>query len=249
MVKLIARLLMALWKCWFFLVFATIMLLLYPFLLFFLSKRKRYKYAFACQHIMARWIAWLSLLFMKRTYHINRNHIPQPCVIVANHSSYLDIVFSYLILKKYFVFMAKFELNKAPLFNIFFKDMQISVDRKSRMDAHRAFMRAQEEIDAGHSVFIFPEGTISSEGALKSFKNGPFKLAIDTQVPILPITFVGNWKLLQNGGFFKSFGRPGTSKAIIHKPISTKDMTEENVVPLREAVHRLFEETLKAENK
>jgi len=145
--------------------------------------------------------------------------------------------------------MAKFELNKAPLFRIFFKDMQISVDRKSRMDAHRAFLRAGEELDAGHSVFIFPEGTIANEGVLKNFKNGPFKLAIDSQVPILPITFVGNWKLLQNGGFFKSFGRPGFCKAIIHKPINTKGMTEENVVPLREAVYMLFEETLKQEKK
>jgi 1-acyl-sn-glycerol-3-phosphate acyltransferase len=238
---------MAVWKCWFFLVFASIMLLLYPFLLVFLAKRRRYKYAFACQHIMARWITWLSGLFLKREYHVSRSQIPQPCVIVANHSSYLDIVFSYLILKKYFVFMAKLELNRAPLFNIFFKDMQISVDRKSRMDAHRAFLRAQEEIDAGHSVFIFPEGTISSEGVLKNFKNGPFKLAIDMQVPILPITFIGNWKLLQNGGFFKSFGRPGISKAILHAPISTRGMSDENIVPLREAVYKLFEETLRHE--
>ena len=235
------------WKIWFFIVFASIMILVYPFLLFFLHKRQRYKYAFGIQHIMARWISWLSGLYMKKVYHINRNQIPQPCVIVANHSSYLDIVLSYLVLKKYFVFMAKFELNKAPLFRIFFKDMQISVDRKSRMDAHRAFMRAQEEIDAGHSVFIFPEGTIANEGELKNFKNGPFKLAVDCQVPILPITFIGNWKLLQNGGFFKSFGRPGICKAIIHKPIDTKGMTEENVVPLREAVYQLFQETLKNE--
>jgi 1-acyl-sn-glycerol-3-phosphate acyltransferase len=238
-----------LWKIWFFLVFASIMLLIYPFLLLFLAKRRRYKYAFFCQHIMARWICWLSGLFIKKEYLIDKNKLPQPCVIVANHSSYLDIVFSYLLIKKYFVFMAKLELNKAPLFNIFFKDMQISVDRKSRMDAHRAFMRAQEEIDAGHSVFIFPEGTISNEGALKNFKNGPFKLAIDMQVPILPITFTKNWKLLQNGGFFKSFGRPGRTKAIIHQPINTRGMNEENVVPLREAVFKLFEETLQHENR
>lgn len=237
------------WKIWFFLVFASIMILIYPFLLVFLSNRRRYKYAFFCQHIMARWITWFSGLFMQKKYEIAKKDIPQPCVIVANHTSYLDIVFSYLLLNKYFIFMAKLELNKAPLFSIFFKDMQISVDRKSRMDAHRAFLRAQEEIDAGHSVFIFPEGTIANEGVLKSFKNGPFKLAIDMQVPILPITFTQNWKLLQNGGFFKAFGRPGTSKAIIHQPISTIGMTDENVVPLREAVFKLFEETLKYENK
>lgn len=241
---------MAIWKIWFFLSFASIMILLYPALVFFLAKRRRYKYAFACQHIMARWITGLSGIYLKKVYHINRNQIPQPCVIVANHASYLDIILSYLILKKYFVFMAKFELNKAPLFKIFFKDMQISVNRTNIKDAHRAFARASEEIDGGHSVFIFPEGTIGSDiGTLLRFKNGPFKLAIDKQVPILPITFVGNWKLLQIGGFLKSYGKPGVCKAIIHKPILTKGMTVENVVNLREDVHKLIAETLQKENK
>jgi 1-acyl-sn-glycerol-3-phosphate acyltransferase len=146
--------------------------------------------------------------------------------------------------------MAKIELNKAPLFNIFFKDMQISVNRKNIKDAHRAYARASEEIDGGHSVFIFPEGTIGSDkGLLLKFKNGPFKLAIDKQVPILPIVYTHNWKLLQTGGFFKSYGRPGISKAIICKPIETKGMTDENVVHLREQVYSLFEETLRKENK
>lgn len=241
---------MAIWKIWFFLTFASIMILLYPLLLFFLSNRKRYKYAFACQHIMARWITWLSGIFLRKTYHIPPDQLPQPCVIVANHSSYLDIVLSYLILKKYYVFMAKFELNKAPLFNIFFKDMQISVNRSNIKDAHRAFARASEEIDAGHSVFIFPEGTIGNDnGTLLRFKNGPFKLAIDKQVPILPIVFKGNWKLLQIGGFLKSYGRPGFSEAIIHKPIETRGMTAENVVDLREKVYTLFAEELKHEDR
>ena len=140
--------------------------------------------------------------------------------------------------------MAKFELNKAPLFNIFFKDMQISVNRESRLNSHKAFIRAGEELDMGHNVFIFPEGTIFSNGVLRNFKNGPFKLAIEKQVPILPITFKNNWRLLQNGGFFKSYGRPGISTAIIHPPIQTKGMTEENIVDLRTKVFNLINDTL-----
>lgn len=140
--------------------------------------------------------------------------------------------------------MAKMELNKVPLFNVFFKKMQISVDRKSRIGSHKAFLRAGYEIDMGNSVFIFPEGTISNEGKLKSFKNGPFKLAIDKQIPIVPITFIGTWKLMQNGGFLKSNGRPGLIKIIVHPPIQTKGMTEENLVSLRELVFNLTKETL-----
>ena len=122
--------------------------------------------------------------------------------------------------------------------------MQISVNRDSRSSSHKAYLRACEEIEAGHSIFIFPEGTISSFGTLKPFKNGPFKLAIEKQVPILPITYLNNWKLLQNGGLFKSTGRPGISKAIIHKPINTQGMSEENIVNLRHQVYELINNTL-----
>jgi 1-acyl-sn-glycerol-3-phosphate acyltransferase len=237
------------WKILFILHFVLSFLLFYPFLFLFLSKRKYYKHAFFLQKIIARWICWGSFIFVEKEERFPADELPQPCVIVANHSSYIDIVVSYLFLKKYFVFMAKNELNKAPLFNIFFKDMQIAVDRKSRMGSHRAFVRASEEIDRGNSVFIFPEGTISSEGVLKSFKNGPFKLAIDKQVPIVVVTYLNNWKILQNGGFFKSYGNPGISRVVIHKPIETAGMTEENLVPLREQVYNLTVQTLNEHKK
>jgi len=244
----IKRFFYALWKCLFLVAFLSILLLLYPFLVVFLADRKRYKYAFYCQKIMATWICFFSGIFIKKMYEINPNEIPKPCVIVSNHASYLDIIVSYFVIKDYFVFMAKFELNKAPLFNIFFKDMQISVNRGSRTNSHKAFIRAGEEIDKGHSIFIFPEGTISSFGELKNFKNGPFKLAVEKQVPILPITFVNNWKLLQNGGFLKSYGRPGVSTIIIHKPIQTIGLKEENIVDLRTQVFTLIDSTLKKYN-
>jgi len=189
---------------------------------------------------------FLSGIFYKRYYKVKVKDIPQPCVIVANHASYLDIILAYHALPINLIFMAKAELLKVPLFNIFFKKLDVPVNRKSNSDAHKALLKAAEEIDKGNNMFIFPEGTISNEGKLKSFKNGAFKLAIDKQVPIVPITFISNWKLLQNGGFFKSLGRPGLAKIVIHEPISTKGMTDENLVSLREQVRDLTLETLKA---
>lgn len=106
-------------------------------------------------------------------------------------------------------------------------------------------MRAASEIQQGHSVFLYPEGTISSAGKLRGFKNGAFKLAIEQQVPIVPITFLNNWKLLQNGGFFKANGRPGISRIIIHKPIATVGMTEDDLVSLRSTVHEIISNDLK----
>ncbi len=142
------------------------------------------------------------------------------------------------------LYMAKVELMKAPLFKIFFKAMDIPVNRKSKMGSHKAFVDAGHKIDQGYSMCIYPEGTISNEGALRPFKNGAFKLAIEKQVPIIPVANLNNWKLLQNGGFFKSYGRPGLAKIVVGEPISTKGMTEENLVDLRNQVHAFIQSEL-----
>ena len=122
--------------------------------------------------------------------------------------------------------------------------MHVLVDRKSRIGSHKAFMEVATKIDEGTSVYIFPEGTISNEGKLKPLKNGAFKLAIDKQVPIVPIVYSANWKLLQNGGFFKSLARPGFAYATIFPPIETKGMTEENLVSLRSSVEEIYRQNL-----
>ncbi len=142
------------------------------------------------------------------------------------------------------LYMAKIELMKAPLFKIFFKAMDIPVNRKSRMGSHKAFVDAGKKIDLGYSMCIYPEGTISNEGAMHNFKNGAFKLAIEKQVPIIPVANLNNWKLLQNGGFFKSFGRPGLAKIVVGEPIETKGMTEENLVDLRNKVRDFIQTEL-----
>ncbi|MGZ4057660.1 MAG: lysophospholipid acyltransferase family protein [Bacteroidia bacterium] len=220
------------------------LIILYPLFFIFLSKREWFPKAFQLKKFWARWILIVPGLFYKITYRIPANKLPQPAVYCANHSSYLDIVYSYLVIPKYFVFMGKQELNKAPLFRIFFRQMNILVDRSSNASAHRAFIRAGKDIDEGHSAFLFPEGGISSNGKLKGFKNGAFKLAIEKQVPVVPITYLNNWKLLQNGGFFKSIGRPGVSRIIVHEPVSTAGMTENDLVSLLSKVRNIIQNEL-----
>ncbi len=192
----------------------------------------------------ARWILIIPGIFVKVKREISVEDLPSPCVYVANHSSYLDIVISYIVVQKYMIYMGKMEIEKAPLFRIFFRNMNIYVDRKSRSGSYKAFQTASERLKNGESVFLFPEGTIESKGQLKPFKNGAFRLAIENQVPIVPITFMDNWKLLQNGGFFKSKGHPGISHCIMHKPVLTKGMTEEDLISLRHNVREIILQTL-----
>ncbi len=93
---------------------------------------------------------------------------------------------------------------------------------------------------------MFPEGTTSANPPnLVSFKNGPFKLAIDQHVPIVPITFMDNWKLFHYDlGFY---GKPGLTRTVIHEPIDTKQMTSDDVPLLKERVYSIIESTLKEE--
>lgn len=229
-----------LWKLLFLLNFVLGLLVLYPFFYILLSRKKWFPLAFKLKKFWAAWILLIPGLFVKITRKTTSSSLPQPCIYCSNHVSYLDIVVSYILIPNYFVFMGKQELNKAPLFRIFFREMNILVDRKSTISSHRAFQRAASELKQGHSVYLYPEGTISSAGNLRGFKNGAFKLAIEQQVPIVPITFLNNWKLLQNGGFFKASGRPGISRIIIHEPIATAGMTEDDLVSLRSRVHDII---------
>ena len=218
--------------------------MLYPLFFVFLSKREGFPKAFQLKKFWARWILLIPGIFIKVKYETPAEELPHPAVYCANHSSYLDIVMSYLVIPRYYVFMGKQELDKAPLFRIFFKEMNILVERGNNKSSHNAFVRAAQEIDKGNGAFIYPEAGISSNGKLRGFKNGAFKLAIEKQVPIVPITYLNNWRLLQNGGFFKSYGGPGVSNIIVHTPIPTAGLTENDLVSLKTKVYETISKEL-----
>jgi 1-acyl-sn-glycerol-3-phosphate acyltransferase len=234
----------ALWKLFFILNFIVGLVLLYPFFVFLLSRKSRYRASFRLMQFWGRWIAHVPGVFVSVKREIKKKEMPEPCVYVANHSSYLDIVISYIAIPNYFIYIGKLEIEKAPLFRIFFKGMNIYVDRKSRSGSYKALVQASAKLRDGESIFIYPEGSIESKGNLKPFKNGAFRIAIENQVPIVPVTFKNNWKLLQNGGFFKSHGRFGISKVVVHEPVSTIGMTEEDLIPLRDKVRATIAKTL-----
>lgn len=237
------------WKTLFVVNFALGLIVLYPLFYIFLSRKEWFPFAFKLKKFWARWILLVPGLFLKTKWKTPKNDLPQPCVYCSNHVSYLDIISSYLVIPGYYVFMGKQELSKAPLFRIFFKEMNILVDRKSNVASHRAFVRAGKDIDKGHSVFLFPEGTISNDGRLRGFKNGAFRLAIEKQVPIVPITYLNNWKMLQNGGFFKAYGKSGVCKVVVHEPIPTTGMSEKDLISLRTKVYDIIHRELNDYNR
>ena len=233
------------YKIWFLLYFVGTMVLLYPFFRILLSRKKWFPLVFKLKKFWAQLLCIGGGVMYEATYEAaldtNKKYI-----FCCNHSSYFDIILSYCVLENYFVFMGKKELEKVPLFNIFFKEMNILVDRKSNMGSHKAFMRAGLELDAGNSIIIFPEGTISREAPkLRPFKNGAFRLAIDKQVEIVPITYTNAWKRLQDMPFLQGKAGPGKVGVFVHAPISTVGLTEANQDELKQQVRNIIESKLK----
>ena len=232
-----------LWKTWFVVCFAIPFLVLFP-LFYYSLTRRQFDRVFRLKRFWSKCIAYGTGLFPIIKYQTVRYKLPRPAVIVSNHTSYLDIVFTPFYVNDTAVFMGKHELLKLPLFRNFFIYLDIPVNRRSLTDSHRAFTESGRKLDQGLSMVIYPEGTISSSGKLKPFKNGAFRLAISRQVPVVPVVNLNNWRYLQNGGFLKSNGRPGRPAIIVGDPIPTAGLGEADVEHLRDKVFTFIREEL-----
>ncbi len=126
-------------------------------------------------------------------------------------------------------FMGKEELRENPVLGIFFRTIDISVSRASKISAFRAFKKAGENLKQGMSLIIFPEGKIDDvyPPVLQEFKNGPFRLAIENNIPIVPISITNVWKVMWDDGF-KYGSRPGIVDVFVHEPILTSTLVVEN---------------------
>ena len=85
-------------------------------------------------------------------------------------------------------YIGKAEIARIPIFGYFYKNNAVIVNRENKKDAYAAFLKAGERLRQGLSMCIFPEGGIPPASVfLKKFKNGPFKLAIEQNIAIIPI--------------------------------------------------------------
>lgn len=235
------------YKIYYLIVFVLSLIISYPVMYYLLSEPKRFPKGFAVMRVHA----FLLLFFAGSRLKVKgASNIPQngAYIIVPNHSSYLDIFCLYAIFSKYFVFTGKKEIEKWPLFHIYYTSgMNILVDRNTKTGSYKALKRMSHEIEIGNPLVIFPEGTISKESPkLAPFKSGAFAIAIQKQAPILPVTFVTNWKLLQRSGFWKGKAGPGIAEVVIHKPIMTTGLNKKGINQLQMQVQTIINGPLSA---
>lgn len=235
-----------LYGIWFYLVFISTFLLLLPLFALFLINPSTYPIANGLRRAWARMI----FLLMGCSWSVEFEEDLDPTgsyIFVSNHSSNLDIPLSALASIGNFRFMAKKEWADIPVFGIFFRTVDMSVDRSSVTSSYRAFQKATKSLEEGMNLVIYPEGTMWANSPLtERFKNGAFRLAIDAGVEVVPVTFLDNWRLYPRGG--KKGGRPGRIRAVVHAPISTSGLHSEDASALRDQVRGLIDDTIRRGN-
>ena len=234
-----------LWRVWFYVVMGTIIVILFPLLFISILSENFYPMFFMLARLWAKGV----LIFTGFYYTIEREQETikgKSYMFVANHTSMTDIMLMLTVVKNPFVFVGKMELAKIPLFGFFYKRTCILVDRSSSKSRMAVFARAQKRLNQGLSICIFPEGGVPDESImLDEFKDGAFRLAIEHQIPIVPITFGDNKKRMS---YTFLSGSPGLMRAKVHHFIATSGKNPEDKKPLRDQVRAIILQQLQQFN-
>jgi len=227
---------------WALLVFTAFMVLLLPFFLvpaLFGQRGMKVTYFF-----LKMW----SWIFSKLTfipYEISGRENIDPhrsCIYVSNHTSFLDIPGICLTLPGEFRPLAKKELLKLPVFGWIASAVTVIVDRSSHESRRKSMERLQDLLRRGVPVLIFPEGTQNrSDQLLQPFKDGAFRMAIETGCPIVPIVIEGAGRLMPPGKFFITHGKV---RIRVGKPVPVESGETVTSESLRIKVFGIMEEML-----
>jgi len=190
--------------------------------------------------------AWFLLIGMraKKIYAAARPAGDARYIFVANHISYMDVPMIVKVIRQPLRALGKAELAKVPVFGFLYRYGAIMVDRSSAEARKKSVLQLKSVLRKGISVFIFPEGTFNTTGhPLKEFYDGAFRIAIETQTPLLPVIFPDTIKRLHYSSVF-SFS-PGACRAIFLETEPVEGLTTADLPALKERVHRKMETALK----
>lgn len=163
-------------------------------------------------------------------------------IYVSNHTSFLDIPGITMAIPGGYRPLAKKELLKIPVFGWIAKSAAVIVDRSSGQSRKKSMDHLRAILDMGISILIFVEGTQNrTREILQPFKDGAFRIAIDTQKPLLPIVVVGAGPLMRPGTIDM---KPGTIKVVIGEEIPVEGLTANEVINLKEKTFNIMKEMI-----
>lgn len=238
------KILIVLWKCWFYLLTGVLVILIGFLWVYPLSFSAR-TFPLAYKGIRL----WAVLIFYGSGFRlkVNKNAVldkNKAYIFIANHSSILDIMVMCVLHPNHpIVFVGKEELAHVPIFGTIYKRICIVVNRKDVKSRTHVFTLAKEKIIQRESLVIFPEGGIPDDKSivLDKFKDGPFTIGISTGVPIVVYTFKGLKEI-----FPESFwgGYPGTVKVNLIEIIEADGLTLDDKNKIKDDCYKIMYDNL-----
>ncbi len=222
-------------------IYTLLTILLIPLLLFC------YPIKFAQPIILiAKWAFWIGqkiLGIRLDASGIERIDKRVPYVFMANHLSLIDGPLLFMLIPQFVRVLLKKEAFRIPVIGQAMRQVGfVSVDRKSLKGGKKSIDRATRMIkEKGISFLIFPEGTRSRDGKLQPFKRGGLFLAVNSQVPIFPVSIKGSYALLPKGSFF---AKKGKVDVIFHPPVSVQGFDRNNLSQLMGKVRSVIQSGL-----
>ncbi len=163
-------------------------------------------------------------------------------IFCPNHFSYVDIA-TMALNHHNTIFVGKNDMEKVPLFGYMYRKLHITVDRSKLKSRYSTLLRSLKAIDEGKSLVIFPEGGIITlhDPIMSRFKDGPFRISIEKQIPIVPVTIPYNWIILPSLG---NLFRWHKMKAVFHEPVDPSAYTLQDVDQYKQKVFDTINEEL-----
>ena len=191
--------------------------------------------------LWCRIVCFLALIKIKVTgkENVDKN---TSYIFVANHQGTFDIFLIYGYLGNNFRWMMKKSLQYMPFAGqACVAAGHIFVDRKSRAGIVESLKKAKSQLKNGISTVIFPEGTRTKDGKMHAFKKGAFQIALELKLPIVPLTIDGSYNIMKRGAWMLNFGKMSLT---IHPPVSTENLSQENMPELMDSVWNTIAEPL-----
>ena len=164
-------------------------------------------------------------------------------ILCANHFSFLDVAIMPFVPVP-FKYVGKLSIAKIPFFGYMFKKFHITVDREKVRSKYDTYKRSVNALVDGFSLAIFPEGGIKSRNipTMAGFKEGPFRMALETGVPLVPISFADNWHIFPDDG--KYFINRRRCRIIFHEPIDPLQYSLETLNEFQQDVYDIIQKGL-----
>lgn len=184
------------------------------------------------------WAKFMILSTGNRIIVEGKDKVPSgPVLFVSNHQSYFDIPVFMANVPYPAPFVAKVELEKAPMLSYWMKQMGcLFMDRSNMRQSLKIILQGIEMLKEGTSLVIFPEGTRSKKDEVDEFKPGSLKLAVKAGVPIVPVTLINTYKV------YEEDNRVKTAKVsmIYHDAIDTTELDREAISNLHKTVREII---------